>query len=193
VAFFKDGRRVVTGSWDCTLRICNIQKGAVVGGPFVGHSNKVFSVAVSPDDRRIASGGKGRREQEDETGAALSTLQGHLGEVSSVAFNPDGLKLASGSLRTIRIWRTDNAELVFKINAHENPVLSVVWSPDGQQLVSASYDKKVKFWDSSNGFQIGQPCTSHTSDINSLAISFDGSFIATASDDRTAKHWSTKS
>ncbi|KAG1775933.1 hypothetical protein EV702DRAFT_1279634, partial [Suillus placidus] len=52
VAFFKDGRRVVTGSWDYTLRICDIQKGVVVGGPFVGHSNKVFSVAVSPDDRR---------------------------------------------------------------------------------------------------------------------------------------------
>ncbi|KAG1822003.1 WD40-repeat-containing domain protein [Suillus subaureus] len=238
VAFFKDGRRVVTGSWDCTLRICNIQKGVVVGGPFMGHSKKVFSVAVSPDDRQIASGGKdntiiiwdveskqmlfnplakhtnwvtsmcfspdGKRLASGsydstvimwdvETGAALSTLQGHLRGVSSVAFNPDGLKLASGSLRTIWIWRTDNAELVFKINAHESWVLSVAWTPDSQQLVSASYDKQVKFWDSSNGYQIGQPCTSHTSDINSLAISSDGSFIATASDDRTVQHWSTKS
>ncbi|KIK45249.1 hypothetical protein CY34DRAFT_801873 [Suillus luteus UH-Slu-Lm8-n1] len=240
VAFFKDGRRVVTGSWDCALRIFNIEKGAVarVGRPFVGHSNKVFSVAVSPDDRRIASGGKdntiiiwdveskqmlynplakhtnwvssvcfspdGKRLAsgsydstvimwDTETGTALSTLPGPLSGVSSVAFNPDGLKLACGSLRSILIWSTDNAELVFKINAHEKWVLSVVWSPDGQQLVSTSYDKTVRFWDSSNGRQIGKPCTSHTSHINSLAISSDGSFITTASDDRTVQHWSTKS
>ncbi|KAG1869653.1 WD40-repeat-containing domain protein [Suillus tomentosus] len=237
VAFFKDGRRVVTGSWDYTLRICDIQKGTVAGGPFVGHRDKVFSVAVSPDDRRIASGGRdntiiiwdveskrmlfgplakhtnmvssvcfspdGKRLAsgsydskviiwDAETGAVLSTLRSDRG-VSSVAFNPDGSKLASGSLRSIQIWRTDNAEPIFEINAHEKWVLSVVWSPDGHQLVSASYDNTVKFWDSSNGYQIGQPCTSHTSNINLLAISSDGSFIATISDDRTVQHWSTKS
>ncbi|KAG2053381.1 WD40 repeat-like protein [Suillus hirtellus] len=49
------------------------------------------------------------------------------------------------------------------------------------------------FWDSSNGTQIGQPCTGHTDNINSLTISSDGSFIATASDDNTVRLWSTKS
>jgi hypothetical protein len=68
-----------------------------------------------------------------------------------------------------------------------------MWLPDGQQLVSASEDKTVKFWDPSNGTQIGQTCTGHTNDITSLAISSDGSFIATASDDTTVRLWSVKS
>ncbi|KAG1758396.1 WD40-repeat-containing domain protein, partial [Suillus occidentalis] len=57
-AFFSDGRRVVTGSWDHTLQIWDVQEGLTsIGGPLWGHNNRVLSVAVSPDDRRIASGG----------------------------------------------------------------------------------------------------------------------------------------
>jgi WD40 repeat protein len=111
----------------------------------------------------------------------------------SVAFSPDGLKLASGSWCNIRIWRTVNAELLLHINAHQDYVRDVVWTPDSQRLVSASNDKTARFWDSSTGYQIGQPCTGHTSHILSLVISFDGSLIATASDDKTVRLWSTES
>ncbi|KAG2053382.1 beta transducin-like protein, partial [Suillus hirtellus] len=100
---------------------------------------------------------------------------------------------AGGSQGTIQVWRTSNTELLLKINAHDNWVKGVLWSPDGQQLVSASTDKTIKFWDSSNGCRIGQPCTGHTHWIYSLAISSDGSFIATASHDMTVRLWSTKS
>ena len=96
--------------------------------------------------------------------------------------------------RTIRVWRTEpnNTELLLQIDAHQDCVASVVWSPDGQQLLSASYDKTAKFWDSSTGLQIGQPCTGHTRNIFHVAISVDGSFIATASHDKTVRLWSTE-
>ncbi|KAG1821952.1 WD40-repeat-containing domain protein [Suillus subaureus] len=239
VAFFKDGRRVVTASKDKTLRIWNVEKIELVGGPFEGHSDYVDSVAVSPDDRQIASGGgdgviiiwdvdskqkvlvvrhedrvkslcfspDGKRLAsgsldgtviiwDAKTGTVLSTLvqgPGHPSSVFCVAFSPDGLKLASGTRRYIRVWSTDNADLLFDIDAHDDWVQNVVWSPDGQQLVSASHDTTIKFWDSSNGTQIGQPCTSHNSSIASLAISSDGFFIAIASHNNTVQMWSTKS
>jgi len=103
------------------------------------------------------------------------------------AFSPDGLQLASGGFR---VWSTDNAELQLDIDAHIVYLGSVVhvWSPDGQELVSASDVETIKFWDSSNGTQIGQP-----SSIKSLSIYSDGSFIATASHDKTVHLWSTKS
>ncbi|KAG1821951.1 WD40-repeat-containing domain protein [Suillus subaureus] len=238
VAFFKDGRRVVTASEDKTLRIWDVEKRALVGGPFEGHSDCVISVAVSPDDRRIASGGgdrtiiiwdvdskqmvfkplvkhRGRVRSvcfspdgkrlasgaydekvmiwDAETGAVLSTLWCRS-PVNCVAFSPNGLKLASsGAFGTIRIWSTDNAELLLKIDAHQDFVQSVVWSPDGQQLVSASHGKTIKFWDSLNGTQIGLPYTGHTSYIRSLAVSSDGCFIASASQDKTVRLWDTKS
>jgi WD40 repeat protein len=113
--------------------------------------------------------------------------------VLSVAFSPDGLKLASGTLLgIIQVFRTDTAELLLEFNAHQQSIRGIVWSPDGQQLISASDDKTVKFWNSSTGRQIGQPCIGHTLWINSLAIASDGSFIATASSDKTVRLWSTK-
>ncbi|KAG2087183.1 WD40-repeat-containing domain protein [Suillus discolor] len=195
VAVSPDDRQIASGGKDNNIIIWDVESRRLLFDPLTKHTNWVSSVCFSLDGKRLASGSYDSTViiWDAETGAVLSTLQGDRGGVSSVAFNPDGSKLASGSLRSIQVWRTDNAELIFEINAHEKWVLSVVWSPDGQQLVSASYDKTVKFWDSSKGHQIGQPCTSHTSNINSLAISSDGSFIATVSDDRTVQNWSTKS
>jgi len=235
VAFFNDGRRVVTGSQQ-TLRIWNVQKGTLLGEPLQGHQDKVMSVAVSPDDKRIASGGidktviiwdcegkeivfqlvkhtrgvncvcfspDGERLAsgsndgtaviwDTKTGTVLATVEGFL--VFSVAFSPDGLKLATGTFLTgmIRVWCTDNAELLFEFIAHGGFICGIVWSPDGQQLISASQDQTVKFWNSSTGRQIGQPCIGHTKWIVSLAIASDGSFIATASYDKTVRLWNTK-
>jgi WD40 repeat protein len=58
VAFFKDGRRIVTPSKNKTLQIWDVETRTLVGDPFEGHSDHVYSVAVSPDDRRFASGGE---------------------------------------------------------------------------------------------------------------------------------------
>ena len=242
VAMFNDGRRVVTGSWDKTLRIWNVQKGTLLGKPLQGHQGGVFSVAVSPDDMRMASGGQdrtiiiwdveskqivfelvkhtgnvncvcfsldGKRLAsgsnsdgtaviwDTKTGTVLTTLVVHwqgIGDaVLSVAFSPDGQQLASATSHGfIQVYRTDNGELLLQFKAHESWVCGIVWSPDDHTLISASWDKTVKFWNSSTGRQIGQPCTGHTELICSLAITSDGSFIATASNDKTIRVWSTK-
>ncbi|MEI2740158.1 MAG: WD40 repeat domain-containing protein [Chitinophagaceae bacterium] len=108
VAFSPDGRRIVSGSVDHTLRLWDAATGAAIGEPLKGHSGSVRSVAFSPDGRRIVSGSYDNtlRLWDAATGAAIGEpLKGHTGWVTSVAFSPDGRRIVSGSAdNTLRLW-----------------------------------------------------------------------------------------
>ncbi|NEQ11998.1 MAG: hypothetical protein F6K37_40910, partial [Moorea sp. SIO4E2] len=73
-----------------------------------GHTGAIFSLAISPDNRILASGSHdGTIKLWDiSTGTLVTTLNGHTGPITTLAFSPDNQTLASGSFdRTIKIWK----------------------------------------------------------------------------------------
>src|SRR5271163_4817565 len=90
-AFSPDGRRIVSGADDKSIRVWDAETGQTVLGPLEGHSGYVYSVAFSPDGRRIVSGSADNsvRIWDAETGQpVLEPLEGHSSVVYSVAFSP---------------------------------------------------------------------------------------------------------
>jgi WD40 repeat protein len=80
VAFSPDGKRIVSGSGDNTVRVWDAETGEAVHTPLQGHTRGVSSVAFSPDGKRIVSGSDDYtvRVWDVETGQAVHTpLQGH--------------------------------------------------------------------------------------------------------------------
>ena len=93
VSFSPDGRRVVSGSYDNTVRIWDAQTGKQVGGSFRGHRDRVLSVAFSPDGMRVVSGSvdKPVRIWNAQAGKQVGKpFLGHTWSICSVAFSPDG-------------------------------------------------------------------------------------------------------
>jgi WD40 repeat protein len=54
--FHPDGKRIVSGSSDKSIRVWDAETGEMVSGPFEGHTGSVFLSHFHPDGKRIASG-----------------------------------------------------------------------------------------------------------------------------------------
>lgn len=55
MVFSPDGKRIVSGGWDNTVRLWDAGTGKPLGDPLTRHTNYVTSVAFSPDGTRLAS------------------------------------------------------------------------------------------------------------------------------------------
>ncbi|KAE9405675.1 hypothetical protein BT96DRAFT_314240 [Gymnopus androsaceus JB14] len=170
VAISSDGKRVVSGSYDKTIRIWNAETGEQVVKPILGHTSWVRSVGFSSDGKRVVSGSDDNtiRIWNAETGEqVVEPILGHTNSVTSVGFSSDGKRVVSGSHdETIRIWNAETGEQVVEpILGHTNSVTSVGFSSDGKRVVSGSHDKTIRIWNAETGEQVVEPILGHTDSV----------------------------
>jgi WD40 repeat protein len=182
LAYSPDGRRIVSGSVDGTLRVWDADKGQEQL-TLKGHTHWVNGVAYSPDGRLITSGGGDAtvRVWDASTGRELLTLRGHSGAVNGVAFSPDGGSIVSASDdTTVKAWDARTGQEAVCLKGHKGHVLCVAFGPEGRRIVSGSRDHTLKVWDYSTT-QRPISFQAHPNGVGSVAFSGDGKLIVTAS------------
>jgi WD40 repeat protein len=112
VAFAPDGKSLVTGSWDTTLRLWETASGKLLRD-LAGHNAPVQSAAISPDGKTLASGDAEGQVMlfNCATGERLAVLKAHTDRCFGLAFSPNGKHLATaGWDRVVKIWDLETRE-----------------------------------------------------------------------------------
>jgi hypothetical protein len=148
VSFSQDGSRVLAGvptgcmMWDAGTGLLLLSS--------KGHRSNVWSVAFSPDGRRIAtaSGDRTARLWDASSGEELAVLRDHTQSVWSVVFDHDGSRLltASGD-GTARIWDAENGTALVVLRGHTDQVTAASFSSDGERVLTKSSDGTARIWD----------------------------------------------
>jgi outer membrane protein assembly factor BamB len=184
LAFSPDGRRIISGNADGTVKVWDAATGKVVftlkaqddDGPRIG------SVAISGDGQRIVSGNyDGKLKVWDAgTGKEICTIKGTTDGIGGVAISEYGQRIASGGEdNSVGVRETDRSKDDRTRQGHASISCAVI-SADGKRFVTGSDDQTVRVWDVETG-QVLTTCKGHTQTIVSVAIDAPGKRIVSSS------------
>jgi guanine nucleotide-binding protein subunit beta-2-like 1 protein len=156
VAISSDGQFALSGSWDGTLRLWDLNTGMTTKR-FIGHNKDVLSVAFSADNRQIVSGSRDKTIKLWNTlGQCKFTIaeECHKEWVSCVRFSPNlntPLVVSAGWDKTVKVWNLNLCKLRTNLIGHTGYVNTVTVSPDGSLCASGGKDGTAMLWDLTEG------------------------------------------
>lgn len=153
VTWADDGKTLIAANANETLTVWDVPSGEA-RATLEGHAGLVTDVAVSPDDKTVASTAASPGEDESVrlwdvgTGKLRTTLPAHKHGAQCVVFSPNGELLVSGGAKgdgRLRVWNIDTGQLVYEQEPHDGTrsIASVAVSPDGKLLAIAHHDGTV--------------------------------------------------
>jgi WD domain, G-beta repeat/GAF domain/PEGA domain len=197
VAFSPDGGRLVSASWDRTVKFWEVSTGAPLGA-VTNDMKEVQSLAFSRDGRWLATENSSDATslRDPSTGQEIRTFRsdkplGPLGSnwVYSIAFSPDGRWLASAlDDKTVRLWDVNTGRKVRDLTGLRRAVVYIAFSPNGRLLATGDDQKNIRIWDPASGEEIYK-LTGHKKPVYAVAFSPDSRWLASASADKTVKIW----
>jgi len=200
VAFMPDGKTILSGGLDNTLKLWNIETGQEIHS-LSGHTGWIMSVAAFKKGNTAlkkyntflsASYDKTLKLWNSQTGQEIHTFKGHTRSIFSAALSPNGKTALSGSGdNTLILWGLNSKRKLRTFKGHTNVITSVAFSPNGKMALSGSYDKTLKLWNVRNR-QVMKTFEGHTDKIWSVAFSPDGLTCLSGSEDKTIKRWNLK-
>ncbi len=156
-----------------------------------GHTLEVNAIAISPDEKRLISGGEDEKIKiwDLSTGKLLYDID-NKSPVKALAISPDGKSLISGSTdQKVKIWDLETQKIKNTLSEHKGKITSLAISANGKFIVSGSEDKTIKIWDLKTG-KSQNNLKENKTEITSLAISPDDDSVISGSIDGELKRWS---
>ena len=153
-----DNAYVAVGCANGVVRIWKVAKGSLVIGPPSSSTNRISSLAWSPDGRLLAVAHSGESAvvlwdvREAKQSTVLQEPDDVNRSVNFLAWSADGKQLMATTDLAIRIWDVAGARLVrtLDLQSPQDQVArrAAAWSPNGKRIATLCDNGKVKFFDS---------------------------------------------
>ena len=137
--YLPDGRRVVTGSRDGTIRVWNLESGEQEGIS-MGHEGEMSGLAVARDGTKIISSGcSGKIKIWDVELHKLVKEWTHPESHPNIVISPDDRFIAIGK-KNVGIYTMEGIPVSHSIEVGRNFVSSMSFSPNGDKLAYGTFD-----------------------------------------------------
>lgn len=190
--FDPTGRFVFAGAQDNTIQRWELAGGAKVA--LAGHRSWIRGLDFVAARGQLISGSYDGRviwwQADAASPTPIRTIEAHRGWARAVAVSPDGRLLATcGNDHLVKLWSTENGNLVRELSGHTCHVYNVAFHPSGEFLVSGDLRGAVKQWSVAQGsetrsfdasllYRYDNTFRADIGGVRSMAFSRDGSLLA---------------
>ncbi|MBX3084475.1 MAG: TIR domain-containing protein [Anaerolineae bacterium] len=210
VAVSRDGKYVLSGGFDGSLRWWDRQTGQELKRHDLGKDSIITTVALTPDDKQaifffcqegdvstICAG----KVWSIESWAELRELRDdNLDTVTMARISPDGRYVAAGFSGPseakdlfndeggILLWELATGNQLKRVFGHNTFVNNIVFSADGKFLLTTSHDRTTALWDAQT-LTLIRRVGGHLDYVYSADFSPDGRYLITAGRDSQIILW----
>ncbi|MFX1483891.1 MAG: WD40 repeat domain-containing protein [Promethearchaeota archaeon] len=197
VAVTPDGRYIISGGQDATIRIWDLKNEKEVH-KFVGHTGPVYGLVPMSDCKRfvsIADKDLAIKIWDLETMSLISSLAPNSAHVTAVAVSPDQRYIVTGGDDGItRFWDVERGINLRKLK-HDDSIYSILISPDNRYMVCGSKHEPlstkpgvVTIWDFELGILL-KTLEGHKGHVTALAMTADSRYVLSGGQDGVVHLW----
>jgi WD40 repeat protein len=154
LAIAPEKKHLALGFSDHSIQVLDLAADAVPIARLEGHSNSVFALGYSPDEKILVSGGRDACLKFWSTDRYLleENVVAHLYAINYLSFREDGKFLVTCSMdKSLKIWEMTSRNLLKVIDkarnaGHGTSINKVFWSTYSGVIVSVSDDRSIVIW-----------------------------------------------
>jgi WD40 repeat protein len=154
LAIAPEKKHLALGFSDHSIQVLDLAADAVPIARLEGHSNSVFALGYSPDEKILVSGGRDACLKFWSTDRYLleENVVAHLYAINYLSFREDGKFLVTCSMdKSLKIWEMTSRNLLKVIDkarnaGHGTSINKVFWSTYSGVIVSVSDDRSIAIW-----------------------------------------------
>jgi WD40 repeat protein/serine/threonine protein kinase len=188
-----DGKLIVSGSADRTLRLWELETGKELH-KLEGHTDNCYGL-FSADGKQVLSFGQDKtlRVWDVETGKRVCVMEGHTAPCFG-RFSPDGKHIISYSAdKTVRLWDAQTGKPVRSFAGPSDELLGAAFLEEGKRVAAWGKDRILHIWKTDTGeelqkLELGEDCNPGNGLADTdLAISLNARRLLTCHKDGTIR------